>query len=433
MQKTFLVLILSFISWISVFGAQDSVKLTLTLSEAERYAIEHNRVIQNADYEVRNAEKSKWQALASMLPQISATLDYQNLCGYEIEFAQGISIPMNPSGTIGVTAAVAFSGAQLVGNNIAKIAVQMSDLSAKQTEQDIVAAVDKLYFSILAMEETVDLLSKSLVNLQQLETMTQNAVDVGTSEQTDADKLSIQVATMESSINSTERSLEMLYNSLRLQLGCDVNAEIELVNTLEELINTGQMQHLLQEEFDIEKNYSYQLLEKNLEMSEKQITLSKMECVPTVSVFYQYSAKSYFGKDAGMNMTPPNMVGASISVPIWSSLTRNSKIEQSKINHQINQNTFYDTRDALLVQDKQLRYNLTSAYENYLIQEKNIDVTQRVFDNISQKYEYGRASSLEVTTASSEIINAQNTYISSLIQLVEAHIDLKNLLNTNNQ
>ena len=46
--------------------------------------------------------------------------------------------------------------------------------------------------------------------------MTENAVKVGAAEQIDADQLSVQVATMESAINNTDRAIEVLKSSLQL-------------------------------------------------------------------------------------------------------------------------------------------------------------------------------------------------------------------------
>ena len=85
--------------------------------------------------------------------------------------------------------------------------------------------------------------------------------------------------------------------------------------------------------------------------------------------------------------------------------------------------------DQLLVQDRQLRYNLASSYENYTTQKKNIEVSQKVFDNISNKFEHGYASSLEVTNASTTLLTAQSNYIQALLEMVNSHIELKKLLN----
>lgn len=403
-------------------------KIALSLEEAKEYAYEHNRSIQNASIDIQVAERSKWQTLATMLPQISASFDYLSYCGYSMEL-MGISIPMNPSGTFGATAAVALSGSQVVGTIINDIAIDMSNISLDKTKQSIEASVTKLYVSALAMEKTINLLKLSLANIESLYEMTINSVKVGVAEQTDADKLSVQVASLQNSIKATERSIEMLYNSLRLQLGTPVDCEITLTDSLDIMTSEEATINLLSKSFELDNNYDYQLLKKNLDMSDMQIKLTVMDYLPKVSAYYQYSAKTYFGQDEGMNMTPPNMVGISFSLPIWSSGQRTTKLQSAKLNNKISQNTFLDTKDALLVQDRQLRFNLSSAYESFEIQNKNIEVSQRVFDNISNKYEYGRASSLEVTNANTDLISAQSNYIQALLELVNAQIELQTLIN----
>ena len=252
---------------------------------------------------------------------------------------------------------------------------------------------------------------------------------MGVSEQTDADQIKVQVSSMESSINSTSRMLEMLYNSMRLQLGVSVNTNLVLTEEIEQILNIDQSLALLKQQFDIDKNYDYQLISQNTELSKKQITMAAMEYVPSVSAFYQYSARTYFGKDEGFNMTPPNLVGVSLSVPIWSSGTRAAKITEKKLVRDAAINTQEDTKNALLVQERQLKYNLASAYESYETQKANIDVSQRVFQNISNKYEHGMTSSLEVTNASTSLITAQSNYINALLELVNAQIELRKLLN----
>ena len=69
-----------------------------------------------------------------------------------------------------------------------------------------------------------------------------------------------------------------------------------------------------------------------------------------------------------------------------------------------------------------------SAIENYQIQRENLDVTRRVFKNVSEKYTYGHASNLEVTNASTDIITAQSNYIQAVMSVVQAQVALENLL-----
>ena len=99
-------------------GAQEGRVLRLSMEEAQQYAVEHNATMRNADLDVKKAELSRWQTLSSMLPQVRAGFDYQNMCGYEMHMGSGpmsISIPMDPNGTLSLTASVALTGAQVVG------------------------------------------------------------------------------------------------------------------------------------------------------------------------------------------------------------------------------------------------------------------------------------------------------------------------------
>ena len=84
----------------------------------------------------------------------------------------------------------------------------------------------------------------------------------------------------------------------------------------------------------------------------------------------------------------------------------------------------------MLVQEKQLRYNLKSALESFEIQKKNIEVTQRVFNNITKKYEQGLSSSIEVTNANNNLLTAQSNYVSAVMNLLNAEDELLKLLGT---
>ena len=429
-KKTFTALIL-LAAMAGALHAQDTT-LVLSVKDAEQYALNHNKQLQNASLEVRKAEAVKWQTLGTMLPQVKAGFDYSNFCGYEMEMKMGmagITIPMNPYGTLSVTASVALTGAQIVGTQLGELSKQMADITLRQTEQTTIKNVHSVYLSILVMEKTVALLDSSLRNIQTLEQTTKNAVRVGVSEQVDADQISIQVNSMRNNINASKRNLELLYNSMILQLGTDVNTKIVLTGDLDEILDISNIKGLLTENFDINNNYNYQLLEMTEKLSKKQVLMAWMNYLPTLSFYYQYSGKTYFGKDEGMNMTPPNMIGASLSVPIFSSGVNAAKVREAKINLQETRNTIDDGRKGLLVQERQLRYNLVSAYENYKNQKDNIEVSQRVFNNILNKYKVGMASSLDVTNSSNNLITAQGNYIQSIMEVVTAKIELENLLN----
>ncbi|MBQ9639293.1 MAG: TolC family protein [Bacteroidales bacterium] len=413
----------------SVMCAQtDTTKLMrLSLSEAQQYALEHNYTLKNASLDVQKAEAARWESISSMLPQLTGSFDYSNMLGYEMNM-NGFSIPMNPNGTYGLTAAVALTGAQVVGAMLSKVSLDMANISRRQSIQTIYSNVKNIYVSILAMEETVGLLDSSLANVERLEKTTQDAVRVGAAEQIDADKLSVQVASLRNSILSTRRALQMLYNSMLLQLGAGVDTELELTTPVSELLNIENCTQMLSRGFDINNNFNYQTLQQGEKAAKQQVTLAWMNYTPTVSVYYQYSKRTYFGKEEGFNMTPPQMLGAQVSLPLWKSGSRIASVKQAKVSYQETLNSKQQAEDGLRIQYQQLSYDLISALESYQVQSKNLDVSKRVFDNLTEKYKYGRATSLEITNASTDIITAQSNYIEAVMNVISSQIALENLL-----
>ena len=460
MKTTKIILTLVFGSLIGTSAHAQSTVMRLSLEEAQQYAVEHNYALQNAALNIKKAEATRWQTLSSMLPQVKAGFDYQNMCGYEMNFGgrsstssmlpdsitiggttfpisfpsststeeSSTSIPMNPSGTFSITASIALTGAQIVGTMLNDIAIEMANISHSQSEFTTRTNVKTTYTSILIMEQTVKLLDTSLLNMQQLLATTEASVRAGASEQITADKLNVQVASMQNSLNSTKRTLKMLYNSMVLLLGADVDSKLVLTTPLEKVLDIDYAAQLTMSDFHIEDNFDYQLLQQNELLSRKQVTMAWMDFTPTISAYYQYSDKTYFGKDAGFNMTPPNMIGANVSLPIFQSGTRMAKIKGAKIDLQETLNSKRQAEDGLKVQYNQLRYDLVSAIEGYQIQRQNLDVTRRVFRNVTEKYTYGHASNLEVTNASTDIITAQSNYIQAVLTVVQAQVALENLM-----
>lgn len=407
-------------------AAQD--RIVLSLDEAQQYAIEHNYTLQNASLDIRKAQASRWQAIAGLLPQITASTSYSNMMGYKMDLGQ-MQLSMPPYATFGVQTAIGVNGAQIVSLGIANISRRMADITLEKNERMIADQVETLYFSALVTEETISLLEKNRESMQKLYEITQSSVDAGVAEQTDADKLEVQVATMDNALNTTRRALEMVYNSLRLQLCLDENVEIKLTQTIDDLLNFGTTSQLLTAEFDLDDNYDYQLLKQNTELARKQIALTGWQNGPTFSIYHQYSGRHNFSNEPTMNMTPPNMIGAQLSIPLFTSGKMTAAVKDARLAYQKQLNTLEDTELSLNLQHRQLVYNLRTALEKYNLQKRSVEVAERVFDNISLKYKYGVASSLDVTNAGTSLLTAQSNYVQSLLDIVEAKVSLQQLLN----
>ena len=154
--------------------------------------------------------------------------------------------------------------------------------------------------------------------------------------------------------------------------------------------------------------------------------MQKMSYLPVVSGFYSRTEKIL---RPDFDMTPPNLVGLQMSIPIFSSGSRKSKLDRARIDYETMLNNKELLTDQLLIQEKQLRFNLRTGLEQYESQKSNVEVSRRVYDNINLKYQQGLVSSLDLTTANNNYLQAETSYINALMQLLNAQLELDKLLN----
>ena len=407
---------------------QVPAQLSLSLSEAQDYAVATNRSLRNADLAVQKAYAQRWQTIASMLPQVDMSWAFQSMMGYEMVLG-GMPIAMNDNGTLGVTASVGINGQAIVGALLNNIAIDMQKLSLQQSEDNLRANVKSSYASVLVLEDVVKLLDASLKNIEDLAAMTQRSVDVGVAEQTTADQIQVRVNTLKNNINANKRSTQLAINALKVLLNVPVETELTLTSKLDDMLSAEAILQLLGKDFVLENNLSYQTLAKNVELAKTNVHMAGWAYGPTIAVGYQYSEKSYFGKKEGFNMTPPNALSVSVSMPLWSSGKRAAGVVEKKIALEEARNTFAETTDNLGIQNEQLRYNVQNGYETYLTEKDNMDVTQRIFESTTKKFNQGVASNLELVNASNDLITAQSTYVQAVLSLVNAQVELEKFLN----
>ena len=405
--------------------------LSVNIKEAQDYAVKQNRSLKNASLAVQEAYAQRWQTIAAMLPQVDASYSYSDYLGYSATLSMAgipIEIEMPNVGAFTITASVGINGQAVVGALLNNIAIEMKKLALEKSESELRGSVMGAYVSVQALKSISDLLDSSLVNIQELEAMTRHAVEAGAAEQTSADQIRVRVNALKNNINTQQRSIELATNSLKVLLDVPVETELVLTESMDEVLSPARVLDLLGQNFAIENNLNYQLLSKQVELAKKNVHMAGWAYGPTIGVGYNYTNQKYYG-EGGMRMTPPNVVQLSVKMPLWSSGKRAAGVVEKKIALEEAKNNLSETTDNLEIQYRQLCYNLTSAYETYVTEKENLEVSQRVFTSATNKYKYGASSNLELTNASNDLISVQSTYIQSILALVNAQVELETFLN----
>jgi outer membrane protein TolC len=248
-------------------------------------------------------------------------------------------------------------------------------------------------------------------------------------EATDVDQMISNVNMVENNRSSLERTIELNYNILRFQLGVPATTEIALTETLEDLTNDINVEALISQDFDHTQNIDYKLIEGQELMSSLALKSQKASILPTLAGFYSYGTNGMGDKVSDLRWFQNSMAGLSLSVPIFSSGLRYSQIKRAQINFEKAKITKDMVTEQLLLQEKQLRYNLVNANLQYQSQIENIEVSRRVYESMENKYKQGMASSLDLTQANDQYLQAENNYVSALMNLLQTKVALDKLLN----
>jgi outer membrane protein TolC len=271
-----------------------------------------------------------------------------------------------------------------------------------------------------------EIVTANLQNMKDVLEKTEAMVAAGIMEEVDYDQLRVQANMLENANRAADRQVELAINMLRLQMGLDASADIELTDRLDEIVTRTDFHGTLINPLNLSQNIDFKLMELQTSLAGKQVNLQKAAYLPTLTGFYNYTEKLLKPE---FDMQPNHLIGMNMSIPIFSSGLRKSRVNQAKINLMVAENQKELLSEQLMIQEKQLRFNLNTALEQYESQKANVEVAQRVFESIRNKYEQGMISSLDLTTANNNYLQAENSYISAVMQLLDAHVAMDKLLN----
>jgi len=428
--KTILLLLPAFLitGWV-----HSQEKLSLSLDQAREYALQYNKQVENAALAVDMAQKRINESISAFLPQADLTMDYSNYMGAEMEFSFSedtppMSVPFKPTSNAYFTVSqMIFSGNFIVGLQMVQIYKEISGTNYLKTEQNIIENTTKSYQSALVTELSMDIIDENLVNTRQIYENTKAMVSVGMAEKLDLDQFEVQMSLLENAKKTAERQKELAYNLLRFQLGVSVDTPIELTDSLDYFLDNFDLTGMANPSFNLNNNLDYQVMQKQERLSMKQVEMQKTNYLPVISGYYRFTGKIM---QSDFDLTPKNVIGLNLSFPILSSGMRNSQVNQAKLQYETVKNNKSLLEDQLLLQEKQLRFNLDNAIEQYLIRKNNVDVTYRIYKNYQFKYEQGVASSLDLSTSNNNYLQAESDYLLSILTMLDAQVALQKLLNT---
>jgi len=424
--------------------AEGEKKRTFSLEEAQNFAIENNLNIKNAAADVIIARKKIWETTAIGLPQVNGSVNYtDNLSLATVlipDFFGGnpdemveVQFGTQHNASVSISAnQLVFSGPYIVGLMAAKVYKQISQQNLEKTEIDIKELVTRNYYLVLLSEETKRTLVKNYHNTEKTYLETRAMFEQGFVEETDVDQLKVTLTTLNNSINSMERQVKLSTNMLKFQMGLDLEVPVSLSDTLYGILEKINLQSLAVNNFNINNNIEFNIIETQVELASLDLKRQKTEYLPNLSVMYMNnwnamrSEFNFFNTDKWYRS---EMLGFTLNVPVFSSGSKRSKISQKRIALEKVIENQKLVRQSLEMENQQAGFDYNTALEKYMSENENVKLAERILEKTRVKYNNGMASSFELIQANNQYLQTESGLTSAIVELLNAKTRLDKIMN----
>ncbi|PWH84979.1 TolC family protein [Brumimicrobium oceani] len=421
--------------------SQSAFSQEFTLFEAQSYALENAEQIKRSELDLESAEKQVVETRAIGLPQINGEVNYQQLINLPTQVLDGalmgqpgqdveISFGQEFGANAGISAnQLIFNGSYIIALQVSKFYTEFVATSIKKSQQDVLSNVTQAYQMALVsarnkrfVDTLVDVTEK-LINKQR------ELYDVGFITQEEVDQTEFSLLSARANQVAAATTYENALVMLKMTMSYPMDSEITLTEDLDKL--------LLDQQLDLsgsyEDNLELDILKKQRMISEYDLKNVKMGNYPQLSAFFQHqydafrSEFNFFRTDE--KWFDQTVWGVKLTVPIFAGGERWAKIQKAKIAVMQDDLTIKEYQRSLSGQEIQIKNELRSARTNLELQKQNVTLARKIHDNSMIMAEIGKENSIMVTQKYNQLVQAQTSYVSAMVEVFNKKLELDKLYN----
>ncbi|HAO47141.1 MAG TPA: TolC family protein [Chitinophagaceae bacterium] len=410
---------------------------SFTVKQAVDYAKQNSVQVKNALLDILVQKQVNREVTSIAMPQIGGTAgitDYidipttlvpaQFFGGNPGEFAPvKFGTKWNSSVSLALSQIV-FDGQVFIALKARNGTISLQERIAELTEENIRANVYKVYYQLVAGKVQIALLDANMARLEKLKHDVQIMFDNGFTEKIDIDKLSVQIANLQTEKLKADNMLRNGYSGLKLLMGMPIKDSLVLTDTLDDnQIKDGVLEA---SQFKYSDRRDYQISDITNQLNKLNVRRYNLSQIPTFSLVGSYSKQAQrdkfniFGKG---DWFTTSYIGLQMHLPIFNGFYLQSKKSQARLQLQKSQNQTEALKISIDRELESSKDNFVSAIATMDFQKKNMALAEKVYEQTKKKYEIGTGSATEINTAQLDLKTAQTNYITALYEAIIAKID----------
>lgn len=418
---------------------KDSASFSFSLQQAINYALQNQTNVKNAMIDEQLAQKKVNEIAGMGLPQINASFDLREFLeiptslipadffgGAPGTFA-AVKFGTKYNATAGIDVSqLIFNGEYFLGLKASKVFVEISTKSTQRTKIETSSTVSKAYYTVLVNEERTKLIDATIVRIKKTLDDTKALLDNGFVEKIDYDRLTVAYNNLLVEQEKIQRLLALGSYLLKYQMGMDVNANLTLTDKLVD-VKLDISNTVSSQKFDYEKRVEYGLFQTQFKLAKLELKRQRLSYLPSAFAYGSFSGSAQRNEfdifDTDKRWYPTSVIGAKVTMPIFSGFQRHSRNQQAKLSLMKAENNIDYIEKSIELEIASATAILQNAATSLENQKKNIAIAEDVVRVSKLKFEQGVGSNLEMITAETSLKEAQTNYFNALFDALVAKID----------
>ncbi len=439
MKKIFLIITLA-VNTISTFAqTKEGEIFSFSLKQAVDYALQNQNNVQNALIDEQIARAKVNEITGMGLPQINSNFDVKDFLeiptslipaevfGGPAGSYAAVKFGTQYQATAGLDASqLLFSGDYFLGLKATKTFVEISKKSTERTKIEATATVCKAYYTVLVNQERMKLMDANVTRIKKALDDTKALYENGFVEKIDYDRIFVAYNNLLVEKEKVERLLNLGMYFLKYQMGMPINANLTLTDKIDD-VKFDITENITVEKFDYNKRAEFKLVETQQTLAKLDLRRNKFAYLPNAFAYGSLSANAFRNEfdifQTSKPWYPIALVGAKVTMPIFTSGQRHFKIQQAKLKFQQAENNLDFMKQSIDLEIVSATTSLQNASKSLETQRKNIGIAEDVYRVTKLKQEQGVGSTLEMITAETALKEAQTNYYNALFDALVAKID----------
>lgn len=426
-----------------VVAAQGKDTLRISLNEAVRIALDQNMTIKVADNEIRRVNYANKERRAALIPSLSFSGAYQRALKKQRMFFDIPGFPPNPDGievgqdntfNLGLNFQVPIIAPTLwATQRLSDTDLEMAYESARSSKQSLVNQVTKAYYGVLMAKDSYKVFERSYKNTADNARIIADKYRLGSVSEFEWIRADVQARNALSNLVSAESAIELSKLQLKMLMGIDMFADIDVQGELAELETQMYGEALTAKAMEIDNNTDLKQFDIRTKQLQQSLQIHRSQLLPTLAAGVNAQFMSMANDDVALsayNWFPTSTAQFSLSIPIFQGGAKHYKSKQLHVQLQTMDYQKDNLRRSIELQSISLIDNMTKALEKMASNKKALLQAEKAL-NIAQKmYEVGAGTFLDVSNSELAYIQSGLAYNQSIFYFVSAKADLEKLLGT---